>query len=158
MADTPIRKWDRKQPETLLGKVREIRVSGVMSRDLVTVTERTTVKELHRLFEAHNYNVFPVVKGRELIGTVTKLDLLRVVSVGMNFSISRYWKTFAKDVGDIMHGAAVTLRPDDTIMTAANNMVEFDLRSIPVVEGKRLVGIVSWNDLMEHLVLNDGDE
>lgn len=152
-----MKKRQGKRPETSIGKVRDTKVSEVMSKDLVTVTEKTTIKELHKLFKKHDFNAFPVTKGDTLIGVVTKLDLLRIVSTGINFSLSRYWGSFATEVGDIMHRAMITLKPDDRIEIAAGYMVEYGLRSIPVVDGKRLVGIVSRDDLMEHLILNNDD-
>lgn len=156
VAVLPMRK-KRKRSETSMGRLKETRVKDVMSRDLVTVTERTSIKELHRLFKVHDYNILPVVKGDRLMGVVSKLDLLRVVSIGLGFSLSRYWTTFAKNVGDVMNHAVITVDPEDTIDTAVDYMVEYGLRSIPVVHGRRLVGVVSWKDLMEHLTLNQDD-
>lgn len=152
----PMRKRKGSGRETSMGKVADMKVKDVMSRDLVTVTERTTIKELHKLFKKYDYNIFPVVKGERLVGVVSKLDLLRVVSIGFGFSISRYWTTLARNVGDVMNQAVLTLDPEDTVDTAAGYMVEYGLRSIPVVHRTRLAGVVSWNDLMNHLFPDDG--
>lgn len=136
-------------------RIRHMPVAKVMTRSVVTVTEDTSVKELKRLFEKHDFNSFPVVENGELTGIVTKLDFMRAFSMGVQFRMSRFFDLYAKRVGDIMRRATVSLRPDDTIERAVEYMVEFGLRSLPVVEGRKLVGIVSRGDLMDHLLIED---
>lgn len=139
----------------MAGKIRHVKIEDVMTTKVITVGRRTTVKELKALFDKHDFNAFPVVDDGELIGIVTKLDFMRVFSVGMRFSLPRYHEMFAVEVGHVMREALVTLIPGDTVEKAVEYMVEFGLRSLPVVEGKKLVGMVSRRDLMEHLLLED---
>ena len=132
-------------------KIKECKVEEIMSRDVVTVGKETTIRELKELFEEHDFNAFPVVKGEKLIGIVTKLDLLKAFSMGRDFHRADYWKLFAENVGGVMREAVISLRPEETLQTAVEYMVEFRLRSLPVVERKRLVGVISRKDVMECL-------
>ncbi|MBU0686205.1 MAG: CBS domain-containing protein [Thermoplasmatota archaeon] len=133
-------------------RIRDLRIRDVMTKDVVTVTEETSVKMLWSLFKKYDYNAFPVVKGNQLVGIVTKLDFMRIFSPGQSFSRRDFWDMFATNVEDISRKAVVTVWPDDSLEKAVEYMVEFGLRSIPVVDGKTLVGIVSRQDLMEHLI------
>jgi CBS domain-containing protein len=126
-----------------------------MTKEVITVSPKTTVRELKDLFEKHDFNAFPVVENGILVGIVTKLDLMSVFSVGLRFSMTKYWNLFANEVRRIMREAVVSVEPNDSIQRAVEYMVEFGLRSLPVVEGKRLVGIVSREDLMEHLLFEE---
>lgn len=132
--------------------IRELKVKDVMTKAVLTVSPDTSVKMLWELFKKHDFNAFPVVKGGRLVGIVTKLDFMRVFGLGIHLSRRDYWNLFANDVEDIMRTGVITVRPDDTLKTAVEYMIQFSLRSIPVADGKKLVGIVSRNDLIEHLI------
>lgn len=144
---------DRPSRHSMAGSIRSAIIKDVMIRELVTVGRNTKVRELKELFEKYDFNAFPVVENGNLVGIVTKLDFMRIFSVGMKFSLPRYREMFAGEVGQIMREALVTLTPRDTVERAVEYMVEFGLRSLPVVEGKKLVGMVSRRDLMQYLLL-----
>ncbi|OPY34180.1 MAG: Inosine-5'-monophosphate dehydrogenase [Methanomassiliicoccales archaeon PtaU1.Bin124] len=132
--------------------LKDLKVSEIMKREVVTVTENVTVGELRDLFEKYDFNAFPVVRSGILVGMVTKLDLLKTLTTGRSPTIRGVMNLWAEKVKEIMHRAVVTVKPTDDIMTVADYMVEFRLRSIPVVEEKRLVGIISRSDLMPHVI------
>lgn len=138
---------------SMTGSIRPALIEEVMTRDIITVGRHTKVRELKEMFEKYDFNAFPVVEGGNLVGIVTKLDFMRMFSVGMKFSMMRYREMFAGEVGHIMREALVTLTPRDTVEKAVEYMVEFGLRSLPVVEGKKIVGMVSRRDLMQYLLL-----
>ena len=48
-----------------------------MTRAVTTVTRQTTMRELEKLFEQHDFNSFPVVEEGKILGIVTKFDFLR---------------------------------------------------------------------------------
>ena len=134
-------------------EIEDVLVKEVMTSDVVSVTPETTVRELRELFERYDFNSFPVVSGDKLVGIVSKLDFLKIFTMGTGFSRSGYWKLFAEMVGEIMRKAVVSISPDDDIKLAVEYMVEFNLRSLPVTEGERLVGIISRKDVIRHLVV-----
>ncbi len=129
-----------------------------MTTDVVTVFMDTTIEELQRLFNEHDFNAFPVVEGNELVGIVTKLDFMKAFSMGSKFSRRDFWKLQAEKVSDVMRKAVVTVYPDDPVRQAIEYMIEFRLRSLPVVENNHLVGIVSRKDLLRCLVTDDETE
>ncbi|NYT11314.1 MAG: CBS domain-containing protein [Methanomassiliicoccales archaeon] len=135
-------------------EIEDMRADEVMEKDVVYVSPITTVKELKDLFEKHDYNSFPVVEKGEIVGIVSKLDFLKIFTMGTHFSRSDYWKLFAENVGGVMRRAVISVEPDDSLRKVVEYMVEFNLRSLPVVEGSKLVGIISRKDVMSHLLLD----
>ncbi|HUV23859.1 MAG TPA: CBS domain-containing protein [Methanomassiliicoccales archaeon] len=125
-----------------------------MEKKVVTISPKTTVKELKDLFEKYDYNSFPVVENGKLVGIVSKLDFLKIFTMGTHFSRSDYWELFAEKVGEVMRRAIISIEPDDNLRKVVEYMVEFNLRSLPVAEGDQLVGIISRKDVMSHLLLD----
>lgn len=56
------------------------RVSDVMSRDVLTVTEETTLARISEIMTSSGFNRLPVVEADRLVGIVSRSDLLRVVA------------------------------------------------------------------------------
>ena len=142
------------------------RIEPKLVRDVMTVRPKTVradmrLQELKRLFEAHEYNAFPVVDdGYLLRGIVTKLDLLRA----FRHEPQRYpdlRALWGEHVKDIMRRGVMTLAPGDRVTAAIDRMLSSRLRSLPVVErrGKhnRLVGIISRTDVLACLTIEDND-
>jgi CBS domain-containing protein len=53
------------------------RVSDVMTREVVTASEQTTLRTLAELMERHHIKRIPIMRGRALAGVVSRADLLR---------------------------------------------------------------------------------
>ena len=56
------------------------RVADVMTTPVVTATEDATVEEIARLFDAHKIKRMPVIRDGQLVGLVSRADLLQVVA------------------------------------------------------------------------------
>jgi CBS domain-containing protein len=130
-----------------------LKVKDIMTKEVVTVAPDTDLKKLKEMFERYDFNSFPVVDKDRLLGVVSKLDLLRAFSVGLSANISRFLTLYSRTVEDVMHTATVFVSPEDDVSRAADYMVEFKLRSIPVVDNRRLVGMISRNDIIQCLRL-----
>lgn len=137
-------------------------VYEVMTSSPVSVHANTTIGMLLNLFDRHDYNAFPVTDGtKELIGIVTKLDLLRALRPSPDMQLPPSAEVLKKTVGEIMRTGVVSLEGDDPIGVAADLMIETQLRSIPVVHraGGRpeLVGMVSRGDIIRglHFAIHD---
>lgn len=100
----------------------------------------------------HDFDAFPVVRGGSLAGIVTKLDFMMMFGLGTHLSRRDYWNLFASNFEGVMRTGVITVRPDDTLKAAAECMIQFSIRSTPVADGSKLEGIVSRNDLIEHLI------
>jgi CBS domain-containing protein len=137
-------------------KIADKQVKDVMKTTVITVTEEMTVKELKEAFDKYDFNAFPVVRGDRMVGIITKLDLMRTFSSGRSLSITRIYDLWAEKVKDVMRTAVISVKPEDSVQLAVDYMVEFKLRSLPVLDGKRLVGVVSRTDVLGCLLADQG--
>lgn len=135
--------------------IEDIQARDVMSRDVMTIRPEATLREAHEMFQKYDYNSFPVVDDGKVVGIITKLDLLRAFSYGTKFRRSSFWDTLSENVSDVMRTAIVDVSPNDSLQTVVDYMVEFALRSIPVIEKDRVVGMISRDDVIKHLFLED---
>lgn len=127
------------------------KVKEIMTQDVVTVSPKTDLRTLKEMFERYDFNSFPVLDNGKMVGIVSKLDLLRAFSPGLNVSLGRAMKLYSKDAEDIMHTATIFVSPEDDVSKAADYMVEFKLRSMPVLEKGALRGMVSRQDIIRCL-------
>lgn len=146
-----------------------LKVKDIMTKDVVTVTKETTVMDLARIFSQRHLSSLPVLdQGGDLIGIVTETDLveqdknLHIPTVISIFDWVIYLesdKKFEKElkkmtgriVGDIYSGDVVTVTPDTSISDVADLLSSRKINALPVIEGKKLVGIVSRIDLIRSM-------
>jgi CBS domain-containing protein len=137
-------------------KIMEIKVAEVMNKRPRTVYEDTTIDGLLERILGQIEACFPVVdKDFKLVGIVTESDLLHaffpqvpLATIGST-KVRDALKSSAKKVGDIMTKRPVTVTPEMTLREAMNLMASHKIRRLPVVEGDKLVGLLSLRDIIE---------
>jgi CBS domain-containing protein len=139
------------------------RVNDIMSSAPKSVHTSTTIEQLLELFDRHDFNAFPVTNAvNELVGIVTKVDLLRVLRLPGEHEARERARMSEMSVGEIMRTSVVSVDGEAPIGVAADAMVETGLRSIPVVldNGGRLelVGMVSRGDVIRGFRLATQDD
>ncbi|MEM1636893.1 MAG: CBS domain-containing protein [Pyrobaculum sp.] len=77
------------------------------------------------------------------VGIITERDIVRLLAEEVDF------KTPLERVA---RKNLVTASPDDTVIATAAKMIEKNIRHIPVVEGGRVIGVVSIRDVLRALV------
>ncbi|MBI4956778.1 MAG: CBS domain-containing protein [Myxococcales bacterium] len=124
----------------------QLRVADVMTRELVTVTDTTTVSEAQRKMRQSNVRHLPVVDEAErLIGILSDRDLLGALSAGVEAL-----------VGWIMTPRLKRVQLDTPAHEAARLMIAHTVGALPVVDAKgTLVGLVTETDFLRiaHQVL-----
>lgn len=142
----------------------------IMTREVVTVKKETTVRELAELFTLHRIGSIPVVDDNgSLIGIVSESDL---VEQDKNFHIPTVISLFdwviylesekkfekelkrmtAQTVGDIYTEDVETVTPSTPVSDVADIMSRKKINSLPVVEGGKIVGVVSRIDLIRTMI------
>lgn len=135
-------------------------VRDAMTRNVVTVSAEATLKVAAALLADHAITSMPVVDdmGR-LIGVVSEADVVReslVVDQGVHLLVEPLSKAPAAScVAEVMTSLPVTVHPDTDLAEAAQLMTESTVKSLPVVEDSRLVGIVSRTDVIRMLARRD---
>jgi CBS domain-containing protein len=134
-------------------RIIEVPVGDLMSAPALTVKPETPIEELTRLFVEYEFNAFPVVNDlRILQGIVTQLDLFKLHLLAYPHFVPALETAWASSVGAIMSSRVITLSPVEPAIKAMALMVDYRIRTIPVVNdapgGKVVVGIVTRRDLM----------
>ena len=137
-------------------RIIQVPVGELMSAPALTVKPETTVDELARMFVEYEYNGLPVVDGlRTLQGIVTQLDLFKLHLEPYPRFIPVMESAWVSSVGAIMSPSVITLYPIEPAIKAMALMVEYRVRTIPVVNdaagGKVVVGVITRRDLMAAL-------
>ncbi len=88
----------------------------------------------------HGVGALVVIDDETLLGILTERDLLRAMAEGLAPRVT--------PVSSYMSTAPVTAGPDEDVATAARLMVEHEIRHLPVVEGGRVLGVVSVRDVL----------
>jgi acetoin utilization protein AcuB len=129
-----------------------IRVRDRMTRGVATIHSHALVRGAADMMRTRKIRHLPVVdrEGR-LVGIVTDRDLRQVI---FDPSIQSRAGGVADTLGrltvrDVMTWGVVTARPDTTIGEAARRMHEQKIGALPVVEGERVVGIITESDVLK---------
>jgi CBS domain-containing protein len=127
-------------------------VSQFMTPTVVTVTRRTTMRELEGLFEKHDFNAFPVVEQGKVCGIISKFDFLHTFAFTIGHVVPHYNQLMSQCAGDVMSEAVVHVDPTSPLTRVLQLMVSLKIRSFPVMSANgRLEGIVSREDIMRAL-------
>jgi acetoin utilization protein AcuB len=130
-------------------------VGRKMATKLVTVTPETTIVKARDLLREHNIKQVPVLdKQDRLVGILTDRDI-RSAWASPATTLSVYELTYVLQkltVESVMVKNVITTTPDATIERAAKVMHDNRIGSLPVVEGDKVVGIITSTDLMEVLL------
>lgn len=112
---------------------RGIKVDDVMVRDVVSVTVPGTRSELLEICKKRFISGAPVLKSGKVVGVVTRQDLLK--------------KPNEAQIAMLMSRNPITISPDASIEEAAEIMLMKNIRRLPVVQGDKLVGVLSVADI-----------
>jgi CBS domain-containing protein len=138
-----------------------VRVRDVMSSPVITVSPDTRLKEVAELLVGHGISAVPVVEDGELVGIVSEADLVPLELAPDPRAHLAPAADPPVDVprvaAEVMTRAVVALHEDADAAEAGRLMLERRIRSVPVVRGRRVVGIVARRDLLEVLARHDED-
>lgn len=128
------------------------RVRDAMTSSPITTTPQTPLRELEQVFEEHDFNGVPVLdENGDLIGLVTKFDLLKAFILTPKTIVPHYDDIMQQPAESVMLCEPVTVSPDLPLSRVLQRLVEMRIKSFPVVEGDRLVGIISREDVLAAL-------
>ena len=135
----------------------------VMTTAILTVTPDTDVGDIARtLLEAHISAIPVIAADGTLVGIVSEGDLMHRAEAETRRRPSwwlrllatpeepteRYLKEFGRRARDVMTRNVITVEPDTPLTEIAAILEKFHIKRVPVLEGGRLVGIVSRANLL----------
>jgi CBS domain-containing protein len=143
----------------------------IMTKDPITVGRDLSVTDAARMMVENRVGALPVLDGDALVGLVTEGDLImRDVKVEFPTYLhlldgfimyppatarfeSELKKAVGATVGDVMSTHLVTVQADAPVSDVATLMVDRDVSRVPVLDGDRLVGIISKSDIVRSLIV-----
>lgn len=145
-----------------------VRVGDVMTRDVVSVTPDTSIKDVAEMLVERRISGLPVCgPDGKVVGVLSEADLLvkqggpPTHSGGLfawlvdTASAPDLARLRAHTAGEAMTSPAVTVAPDCPVAEAARTMVSLGVNRLPVVEDDALVGIVTRADLVRLFMRTD---
>ena len=110
--------------------------------DVLTVEADLTVREAVALLAERKIGALPVVRGDEVAGIMSERDVIYCLRTDgaavLDWPVER-----------IMTAPAITVERDHEVLSALSLMTRRRIRHLPVVEGGRIIGIVSIGDLVK---------
>jgi CBS-domain-containing membrane protein len=123
-----------------------------MTRQVKSVTRDVNMLELSDMFEHDDYNTYPVLEDGQVIGIVTKFDMLKCFAFTPSQMVPRYAELMNRRVADIMTAEFIYVRPDTRLSRVLQLMVQHRIRSILVLDSsEQLVGIIAREDVIAAL-------
>ena len=123
-----------------------------MTRAAKTVTRERTVRDLSEMFEKDDFNSYPVEDDGQVVGIVTKFDLLKCFIFTPSQMIPPYEQLMSRTVGDVMTSEFIYVRTDTKLTRVLQLMVDHRIRSVPAIDDeRRLAGIIARRDVLKAL-------
>lgn len=128
-----------------------MRIEDIMRKNLVTVAPSTTIREAHLLLRVNRIRHLPVVDQGRLVGIVSDRDLRDALPSHL-LTHDDDELILQKPVSAIMQKQVITAHPLDFIEDAAVLIYEHKIGCLPVMQGNRLVGMITESDLFTSLI------
>jgi CBS domain-containing protein len=110
-----------------------------------SVTPTTLVYDAIQMMADKNIGALPVLDGERVLGIVSERDYTRKVVLQGKSSKST-------EVREIITGQVVAVTRDQTVQDGLRLMTKHRIRHLPVMEGHKLLGIVSIGDLVNAVI------
>lgn len=127
-------------------------VTKLSKRQCFTLTDKDTLKTASEKFQKHNVGAMPVLNERDktVIGIISERDLAQYI----------YRDEFKSDllVDKIMTKNIVSCNLNNSVTELMEIISSHKIRHIPIIEEKKLLGIVSIGDVLKHIIEQYKDE
>ena len=134
-------------------------VSTIMTSDVISVSKRDKLSKIRDIFNANRIHHIPVTHDNEVVGIISKEDLLLFVKgLKKNTVMSKIVNVNTEELDDhhaedIMTRGVGKLEPTDRINVALDIFSKNLFKALPVVQDGKLVGIITTFDIIK--TLND---
>src|SRR5687768_9889737 len=142
-----------------------MQAQDLMTTTVASIRDDATVQQAAKLMLERRVSALPVLDGKDRVaGIVSEGDLVRRAELGTDAPRSwwlglfaddaarDYLKTHSGSVRDVMTSPVVSVRRTTPVQEIAKLLEKHRIKRVPVVEGGRLIGIVSRADLMREII------
>jgi len=123
-----------------------MRARDVMTSPVITVRPDTPAHVAAALLVSHGFTAAPVVTAEGgVVGIVTEADLVRGRIMPDGWVVEQPPEP---TVGTVMTGTPLAFRPEDDLADVVSLMLDDGIRTVPIIDDGRLVGIISRRDVL----------
>jgi len=115
----------------------DLKAKDVMNKNVIYINLPNSREKVLELFKQYGISAVPVVKNNKLVGIVTRKDILRKVD--------------ENQLALLMTPNPTTVQASDSIKKVANILASTPFRRLPVLDGDKLVGIITIRDLIRKI-------
>lgn len=115
-------------------------IRSVMNKNVVVAKKDITVKEASEVMSKLHIGCLLVTENQDILGIITTSDIIKAIANDKNPETTLAEEIMSKNV--------VTIEPDKKIEDAVNLMTEKKIKKLPVIDNKRIVGIITTSDII----------
>ena len=123
-------------------------ISTIMTDDVFIVGAGDLLRDVANLFNNHNIRHAPVTSRGKLVGMLSWIDLKKIPESDLLEKFDDSEVDGNLRVEAVMTHDPVSVQAEDTIGDLAQILSENEFHAVPVLEGNRIVGIVSTTDVI----------
>jgi acetoin utilization protein AcuB len=133
----------------LAARMRELRVKDYMTSHVQTLRPDDRLLDAELLIRRAGVRHIPVLEDGKLMGVLTERDVRRYAPSILDSTPDEYNRIFEQTmVGTVMTRDVVTIAPDEPLAEAAMQLHSQHRGCLPVMEGDKLIGIITRRDLL----------
>src|SRR5215207_5496877 len=141
-------------------EVRTMLIRELMTAPAVTVTDETSIAAALQLLDVEKITAMPVVDRRgALVGLVSEADLVGDADLIQDrvpiSAVRTSGLTPARRVAEVMTHLVVSVDPEDDLEVAVDLMRATMMKSLPVIQHRKVVGMLSRSDIIHLLAGRD---
>ena len=120
---------------------------GVMSRNLITIEEDSTIYKAMKILLNNNITGLPVVSEHmDLVGIVSEKDLMKEL-------IDKSLKSIKKStINMVMQKDVICFDENDSVLDVARSLAANSFRREPILSEGKLVGIITRRDIIKYML------
>ena len=118
-----------------------MQVKDAMNSKVIIATKEISIKEAARIMAKFRIGSLIILENDKIIGIITESDIIRkIVATGLDPTLTKAEETMTKDV--------VTVDAEKDLDEACQMMVDHKIKRLPVLDGGKLVGILTTTDVI----------
>lgn len=125
-----------------------MKIDSIIKRNFHTINVNDVIDKALDLMDKFNINGMPVVDNENaLVGMIVKADIYRfMIHPGHYVSCPVEW---------VMSKSVISAQSDEDLMTIAKRLRDNDIIAMPIIENKKIIGIITIEDLLDYFLDTD---
>lgn len=118
----------------------------------LTISPEASVRDAYEKMKRHHIRRLPVVDDEKLVGVITITDVRSLAPLGALQILEQNAMLAETNIARVMTPNPITIAPDENVGEAARLMMKHKISGLPVVENRKLIGVISEADLFRLVI------